>query len=408
MGERIVTRGYCRLLSIASLLTYLLIVMGGVVCVTGSGLGCPDWPMCYGQIVPPLDMGAIIETTHRFFAAATTPLIVAAAVLGWRRYRSVRWLSRPAVIAVGLVLAVVVFGAFAVLTGLPPVVAAIDVGSALMVLALVLTTWRVALARRDNPELPDRLAFRTPFAKLTLSALAAVFLVLVGGVLVAEVGSVARCVGWPLYGVVAGAGEIGGSLPAARRVLGVVAAGLIVAVTIQAWRRHRDNAPPSPRGHGAGRRARRRSGGWNAHGSPRLYVGLRRPLRRCGLRHVGPACRPCRPGRHAAPRFRFRPTGQVKHRAGVRRHPAFRACLAFSRRQESTYAIAHLCPFSVDSRRRHAGYCRVFRGRRAGVHPQTRNANSHHSFRSTGNPAARTIVCDRERLHVTPQEEKSL
>ena len=243
MGEHIVTRGYCRLLSIASLMTYLLIVMGGVVCVTGSGLGCPDWPMCYGQIIPPLDMGAIIETTHRFFAAATTPLIVAAAVLGWRRYRSVRWLSRPAVIAVVLVLAVVVFGAFAVLTGLPPVVAAIDVGSALMVLALVLTTWRVALARRDNPDLPDRLAFRTPFAKLTLSALAAVFLVLVGGVLVAEVGSVARCVGWPLYGVVAGAGEIGGSLPAARRVLGVVAAGLIVAVTIQAWRRHRDNAP---------------------------------------------------------------------------------------------------------------------------------------------------------------------
>jgi heme A synthase len=243
MTERPVTHRYCLLLAVASVMTYLLIVMGGVVCVTGSGLGCPDWPMCYGGIIPPLDMGAIIETTHRFFAAATTPLIVAAAVLAWRRHRRMRWLSRPPAIAVVLVLAVVVFGAFAVLTGLPPVVAAVDVGSALMAFALVLTTWRVAVARRDNPALPDRLAFGTPFAKLTLSALATVFLVLVGGVLVAVVGSIARCVGWPLYGAVAGAGEIGGWLPAARRVLGVVAAGLIVAVVIRAWRRHRDNVP---------------------------------------------------------------------------------------------------------------------------------------------------------------------
>jgi heme A synthase len=242
MTKTVVTRAHSVLLLIASVVTYLLIVMGGVVCMTGSGLGCPDWPMCYGQVIPPVDMGAIIETTHRFLAALTSPLIVAAAVMGWRKHRSIWWLSRPPAIAVALVLAVVVFGAFAVLTGLPPVVAAVDVGSALMVLALILTTWEVARARRDDPALPDRLTFRAPFARLTLSALTTVFLVLVSGPLVADVGSIARCVGWPLYGAVAGAAEVGGILPAVRRALGVTAAVLIFAVLIQAFRLHRRHA----------------------------------------------------------------------------------------------------------------------------------------------------------------------
>ena len=223
MGESGVTRAQSVLLLVTSVVTYLLIVMGGVVCMTGSGLGCPDWPMCYGQIIPPVNMGAIIETSHRFLAVLTSPLIIATAVMGWRRHRSNWWLSRPPATVVALVLAVVVFGAFAVLTGLPPIVAAIDVGSALLVLALVLTTWTVARARRDDPALPDRLTFGTPFARLTLLTLAVVLLVLVSGPLVADVGSLARCLGWPLYGPVAGAAEIGGAYPPVRRALGALA-----------------------------------------------------------------------------------------------------------------------------------------------------------------------------------------
>jgi heme A synthase len=242
MSETVVTRWHYVLLSIAAAMTYLLIVMGGVVCMTGSGLGCPDWPMCYGKIIPPVDMGAIIETTHRLLAALTLPLILAVAVTGWWKHRSIRWLSRPPTAAVALVVAVGVFGAFAVLTGLPPIIAAIDVGCALMVLALVLTTWAVARARRDDPALPVRLAFRTPFARLTLTALTAVFLVLISGPLVADVGSIARCLGWPLYGAVSGAAEIRGALPPARRLLGAVAAFLTVAVVVRGWRLRRGHA----------------------------------------------------------------------------------------------------------------------------------------------------------------------
>lgn len=242
LTESRVTPAQSVLLLVTSVVTYLLIVMGSVVCMTGSGLGCPDWPMCYGQIIPPVNMGAIIETTHRFLAALTSPLIVAATVVGWRKHRSVWWLSRPPAIAIVLVLAVVVFGAFAVLTGLPPLIAAVDVGCALTVLALVLTTWVVARARRRDPRMSDRLVFRTPFAMLTLCAAAIVFLVLIGGPLAADVGSLARCLGWPLYSPVAGAAEVGGAYPPVRRWLGVLAAVLIVAVVAQAWRLRRGDA----------------------------------------------------------------------------------------------------------------------------------------------------------------------
>ena len=118
--------------------------MGGIVCVTESGRACPDWPRCYGQMVPPIRTDAIIEYTHRLFAALTSPFIIAAALVGWRKARSIRWVSRPPVLAVGRLLAFVAFGAIAVLRGLPPWAAALDLGLALIVLALMLTSPIVA------------------------------------------------------------------------------------------------------------------------------------------------------------------------------------------------------------------------------------------------------------------------
>jgi len=70
--------------------TYALVVLGGVVRVSGSGLGCPDWPLCHGRPYPPLELHAIIEYSHRTTASLASLLVVltaAAALMAWRQRR---------------------------------------------------------------------------------------------------------------------------------------------------------------------------------------------------------------------------------------------------------------------------------------------------------------------------------
>jgi cytochrome c oxidase assembly protein subunit 15 len=234
---------YRYLLLATSLLTYLLIVAGGAVCATGSARGCPDWPGCYGQVVPPPRVDAIIEYVHRFIAALTGVLILTSALVGWIKFRPVRWLSRPVAISIPFLIAVVVFGALAVLRGLSRGLAVVDVGSALTVLALTTTATVVAFSRHRQPGLPDHLSFAGSFIKLVLGTAVAVFIILVSGILVAGTGSTTRCLSWPLYGGALISLDPGGWLQTARWFLAAVTTVAIVAVVVQAWRTQRSHAP---------------------------------------------------------------------------------------------------------------------------------------------------------------------
>ena len=206
----------------------LLVALGGIVCATESGAGCPDWPGCYGRIVPPPQVNSVIEYTHRLVAGLTTPLIIAATWVSWRRARTIRWLVRPLLVSILFVLAVIVFGAFAVLTGLPRLVAALDLGSALIALTLVLTAAVVAFTRHADPTLPDRFSMSGRLVRLSLMALGATFALYVSGVLVAGHGSLTRCVGWPFWRLIPD--DTAGWPQVAR--LGLAAAAAILIATL--------------------------------------------------------------------------------------------------------------------------------------------------------------------------------
>ena len=60
---------------------FLLMTMGNIVSATGSGLGCPDWPLCHGRLLPPAQTEVLIEFSHRLKAIPFTILLLITVVL---------------------------------------------------------------------------------------------------------------------------------------------------------------------------------------------------------------------------------------------------------------------------------------------------------------------------------------
>ncbi|HEV8380991.1 MAG TPA: COX15/CtaA family protein [Gemmatimonadales bacterium] len=165
MSKRFVTVAW-----IAAACVYLLIVLGFAVRITGSGLGCGDhWPLCNGRLFPPLsDPGAVIEWSHRLVAGIAAILIVALAVLDWRR----------AIVLVGLLVLQISLGAVTVKTELQPVMVILHLATAMLLLAALI------MAARPGPRSPLLLGLT--------------FITVLFGALTANLGAMASCGGFPL------------------------------------------------------------------------------------------------------------------------------------------------------------------------------------------------------------------
>lgn len=107
-----------RYAAFASVCTFLLVIAGGLVTSTDSGLSVPDWPLSYGMLMPPMVGGIFYEHGHRMIASFVGLLTIGLAVWLWRA-ETRRWLRRLGWGALAAVVAQGVLGGLTVLYLLP-------------------------------------------------------------------------------------------------------------------------------------------------------------------------------------------------------------------------------------------------------------------------------------------------
>jgi len=169
--------GLRKLVLATGISTFVLIIVGGVVRVSDSGLGCGPagsgfhgWPFCNGDVVPGVDLNSIVEYTHRVLAIVVGFTILALFVLAWRRHRQLLPVTGALLV---LVIAQGALGGATVEENLEEVYVAAHLGLAMLLLGLLLYLWRqVTDARPESggPRLRGLAIVATGFVLCTIVA----------------------------------------------------------------------------------------------------------------------------------------------------------------------------------------------------------------------------------------------
>ncbi len=227
------------LLALTTLIsTIALILMGSIVRVTGHGLGCPDWPLCYGQAIPPFLVGAWMEFTHRLIGLIASVQIVALGWIGWRRYRYHTWLRRASIALLVLLAIQIPLGGLHVILEIPPETGLIHTAIALAIVGLIALMFTLlhpsTVALREQGE-----AFRKDGKFLRWVSIGAVllYLLLLTGSLVTRTGASLACPSWPFCGVPTGEWTTLVWLQVLHRYTAYVTGGLLLILTGYIYRR---------------------------------------------------------------------------------------------------------------------------------------------------------------------------
>lgn len=164
------------LINLAVVLALLVVMLGGWTRINDAGLGCPDWPGCYGHIVLPGSEEALaqaqalypdqplvagkgwLEMVHRYAASSLGLLVLWLAWLGWKRRADRRY---PAGLSIALLLLVCVQGAFGMWTvtlKLLPIIVTLHLLGGLVILSLLvllrfrILSWRQVAAGASGAE----------------------------------------------------------------------------------------------------------------------------------------------------------------------------------------------------------------------------------------------------------------
>ena len=158
-----------RLCLVGALLALCVVVLGAYTRLNNAGLGCPDWPGCYGHLTVgqavenaqvanqrypqrPLEADkAVKEMVHRYFAGTLVLVIVAVAALAWRNRRDPQQPLKMPLALVGLVVFQALLGMWTVTLLLKPLIVSAHLVGGLTTMSLL---WWMALgtSRRTRPQ----------------------------------------------------------------------------------------------------------------------------------------------------------------------------------------------------------------------------------------------------------------
>jgi len=164
-------RQYRQVAELALAFLTLIVFTGAAVRLSGSGLGCPDWPRCYGKVAPPLETHAVIEFGNRLLSGVVGLAAAAAGLLAFRRRPYRRDLALLGLLLPLGVLGQAVLGGFTVRNHLAPGFVMGHYGlSMLILIAAVTLVWRARWEPGERDRAADRLAVWSVRALLGLGA----------------------------------------------------------------------------------------------------------------------------------------------------------------------------------------------------------------------------------------------
>ena len=159
----------------STMATYFLIFIGGLVRVSGAGLGCPDWPKCFGRWIPPLNQSQIptgfdasgfnitlawIEYVNRLSGMITGLLILITALLAIKNFRGSKQILIPSMLAAILVAIQGWYGSVVVKTQLMPTTVSIHMLLALIIVSLLIyvthSSYHLHSMMIGNKSIPER------------------------------------------------------------------------------------------------------------------------------------------------------------------------------------------------------------------------------------------------------------
>jgi cytochrome c oxidase assembly protein subunit 15 len=116
-------------------LFFLLLIWGNAVAGLGVGLACPDWPLCHGKLIPPIQFDIYMEWMHRNIGAVASIFLIVLSYYRLRDYKGLARLIPP--FTVFLLIFQIVLGGVVVLLKLPVDLTTVHFANALLIFSLV-------------------------------------------------------------------------------------------------------------------------------------------------------------------------------------------------------------------------------------------------------------------------------